>query len=126
MGSVLDQAVTAEYALYNGDFIEVAASLPDESAHLSVYSPPFFGLCTYSSSERDLSNSRSYPEFRAHYGFVVAQVARLTRLSASAARPRCRSIEASMPCAGRHTRLPSTARSANVSAARKSPARETG
>lgn len=52
--------------------------LPDESIHLSVYSPPFGGLYHYSSSDRDLSNSRDYDEFFAHYEFVVRELARLT------------------------------------------------
>lgn len=53
-------------------------ALPDESIHLSVYSPPFGGLYVYSSSERDLSNSRSYEEFFEHYDFVVRETHRLT------------------------------------------------
>jgi hypothetical protein len=53
-------------------------TLPDESIHLSIYSPPFAGLYQYSSSERDLSNSRDYDEFFEHYGHVVAELARLT------------------------------------------------
>jgi hypothetical protein len=82
---VIDQRVTAEYAAYCGDCIEVMSDLPAGSVHGSVYSLPFArpgganpGIYHYTSSERDLSNSRSYPEFMAHYGFVVAQVARLT------------------------------------------------
>ena len=62
-----------------------AASLPDASIHLSVYSPPFCGLYHYSSSERDMSNCRSREEFFEHYEFIVEQIARLTmpgRLSA--------------------------------------------
>jgi hypothetical protein len=78
MGNVLDQQVTDRYALYNGDCIEVMAGLPDASVHLSVYSPPFAGLYHYSSSERDLSNCRSYGEFMEHYEYVVADIARLT------------------------------------------------
>jgi len=53
-------------------------TLPKESVHLSVYSPPFAGLYQYSSSERDLSNSRDYGEFFAHYEFVVKEIFRLT------------------------------------------------
>jgi hypothetical protein len=85
VGNVLDQAVTDQYALYHSDFTEVAASFPDAFAHLSVYSPPFFGLYHYSSSERDLSNCRNYAEFFTMYEFVVREVSRLTmpgRLSA--------------------------------------------
>jgi len=58
--------------------MEVMPALPDESIHLSVYSPPFAGLYHYTSSERDLSNSRSYEEFMEHYGFVIRELHRLT------------------------------------------------
>jgi hypothetical protein len=75
---VLDQAITDRYAAYNGDCMEVLPALPDGSIHLSVYSPPFAGLYHYTSSERDLSNSRSYEEFFEHYGYVVEQIARVT------------------------------------------------
>jgi DNA modification methylase len=76
--AVKDQVVTDRYALYLADCIEVMGTLPSDSVHLSVYSPPFGGLYHYSSSERDLSNCRSYEEFFDHYAFVVAEIARLT------------------------------------------------
>ena len=76
--AVADQAVTEGYAIYNGDCCEIMPTLPDGSVHLSIYSPPFAGLYRYSSSERDLSNSRDYPEFFAHYEFVVHELSRLT------------------------------------------------
>jgi len=82
---VLDQMVTGRYAVYCADCAEVMESLPPGSVHGSVYSLPFArpggvnpGMYHYTSSDRDLSNSRSYEEFLTHYGFVVAQVARLT------------------------------------------------
>lgn len=77
--AILDQELTDNYAIYNGDCIEVMASMPDQSIHLSVYSPPFGGLYNYSSSERDLSNCKDYKEFFEHYAFVVADLARLTK-----------------------------------------------
>jgi DNA modification methylase len=78
VGNVLDQQITSRYAAYNGDCMEVMPSLPDGSVHLSVYSPPFAGLYHYSSSERDLSNARSYDEFFEQYGYVVRELHRLT------------------------------------------------
>lgn len=51
--------------------------MPSESIHLSLYSPPFCGLYVYSSSERDLSNARSYDEFFEHYEYVVRELYRL-------------------------------------------------
>ncbi len=76
--AVADQKLSDNYAIYLGDCCEVMPTLRAESVHLSVYSPPFGGLYHYSSSERDLSNCRSYAEFFEHYEFVVRDIARLT------------------------------------------------
>jgi len=76
--AVKDQIITDRYALYLGDCCELMPTLKPESVHLSVYSPPFGGLYHYSSSERDLSNCRSYDEFFQHYEFVVKELHRLT------------------------------------------------
>lgn len=40
---VKDQLLTENYAIYNGDCMEVLPSLGNESIDLSVYSPPFAG-----------------------------------------------------------------------------------
>lgn len=77
--AVRTQEVTDRYALYNGDCVEVMAALPAKSVDLSIYSPPFCGLYNYSSDERDLSNCRTYQEFFVHYGFVLAEISRLTK-----------------------------------------------
>jgi len=76
--AVAAQQVTDRFAIYNADCVDVMTALPAGTVHLSIYSPPFAGLYQYSSSERDLSNSRDYDEFFKHYEFVVAQVHRLT------------------------------------------------
>lgn len=76
--AVVEQNISEAFALYLGDCCEVMPSLPDESVHLSIYSPPFAGLYHYSSSERDLSNCADYKQFFAHYEFVVREIARLT------------------------------------------------
>lgn len=73
------QEITDWYALYNGDCIEVMQSFPDGKIDMSIYSPPFAGLYNYSSSERDLSNCKSYAEFFEHYGFVVRELYRITK-----------------------------------------------
>jgi hypothetical protein len=83
MGDVLNQEITDQHAVYNGDSMEVLPELPDGSIHLSVYSPPFAkenggALYHYSSSERDLSNSRTYAEFWDHYGYLVREIHRAT------------------------------------------------
>jgi DNA modification methylase len=73
------QHITDVFALYNSDCIDVMRAMPDGAIDLSVYSPPFCGLYNYSSSERDLSNCRSYSEFFQHYDFVISEIARLTK-----------------------------------------------
>jgi len=76
--AVMEQKVTDRYAIYCGDCMEVMPTLPKNSIHLSLYSPPFGGLYHYSSSERDLSNCADYKQFFEHYAFVVKELARLT------------------------------------------------
>lgn len=76
--AVIEQEITNSYAIYNGDCVEVMKSMPSESVHLSVYSPPFGGLYNYSSNERDMSNCADYAEFFDHYDYVVSEIARLT------------------------------------------------
>lgn len=77
--AVAAQVITDRYAIYNSDCVEVLQTLPKESVHLSVYSPPFAGLYHYSSSERDMSNCRSYEEFMEHYTFCVRELTRVTK-----------------------------------------------
>lgn len=72
------QEITPQYAIYQADCIQFMPSLRDNSVHLSIYSPPFFGLYNYSSSEHDMSNCRDDAEFLKHYEFLVAEIARVT------------------------------------------------
>lgn len=76
--AIIDQKITSDYAIYNGDCIEVMSDLPIGSIHLSVYSPPFAGLYHYSSDERDISNCYDYDQFYKHYGYVVKELHRIT------------------------------------------------
>lgn len=76
--AIITQEIKDNYAVYNGDCIEVMNTLPKESIHLSIYSPPFGGLYHYSSSEKDLSNCKDYKQFFEHYNFVVSELFRLT------------------------------------------------
>ncbi len=76
--AVIHQTIAKDYALYNGDCIEVMQAMPDQCVHLSIYSPPFGGLYHYSSNDRDLSNCNNYETFMDHYSFVVRELARIT------------------------------------------------
>ncbi len=76
--AVADQCIGKNYAIYNGDCMEVMRGLRDGSIHLSIYSPPFGGLYHYSSDDRDLSNCDDYDAFFEQYAFIVRELARIT------------------------------------------------
>lgn len=76
--AVAAQEITDQYAIYNGDCIEVLAAMPDDRLHFSIYSPPFAGLYVYSSNPRDISNNSTYEGFLEHYGLVVKELERVT------------------------------------------------
>jgi DNA modification methylase len=74
---VLDQFSTDRYTLINGDTTEIISSIPDNSVGLSVFSPPFSQLYTYSNSDRDLGNSRNDDEFYTHFKFIAKELYRI-------------------------------------------------
>lgn len=77
MTKILDQVVTPEYSLYNGDCVEVVKGLPDNSVHYSIFSPPFSSLYTYSNSDRDMGNSKNDGEFFEHFKFLIRELYRV-------------------------------------------------
>jgi DNA modification methylase len=76
---VTDEARGDTWDLLLGDSCERLSEIPDESVDLSVYSPPFASLFTYSPSPRDLGNSASRAEFFEHYGFIIRENYRVTK-----------------------------------------------
>jgi hypothetical protein len=62
-----------------GDSVERLGEIADESVDLSVFSPPFMDLYTYSPTERDLGNSASPDDFFTHFGFIIDHLMRVTR-----------------------------------------------
>jgi DNA modification methylase len=74
-----DQAVGDNWRLMLGDSVERLAEIADESVDLSVFSPPFMDLYTYSPTERDLGNSASQGDFFKHFGFIIDHLLRVTR-----------------------------------------------
>lgn len=73
-----DQAHGLRWSLLLGDSCERLSEVDTGSVGLSVYSPPFASLFTYSATPRDLGNSRDRAEFFAHYGFVIEELLRVT------------------------------------------------
>lgn len=77
--NVIDQYITDDVALYNGDAADVLKGLPSQSIDFSVFSPPFQSLYTYSPSERDLGNSATPETFWQHFGFVSRELIRVIK-----------------------------------------------
>ena len=75
---ITDDASGENWRLMLGDSCERLTEIDTESVGLSVYSPPFASLFTYSPSERDLGNARDRAEFLIHYGFIIREVLRVT------------------------------------------------
>ena len=77
--NILNQEQGENWTLANGDCIEVLNSLPENSIHLSIFSPPYASLYTYSNSDRDLGNSVNDEQFYEHFAHVVAGLHRVTK-----------------------------------------------
>lgn len=73
----VDQVVTDEYAIYQGDACEIIRAIPGDSIHFGIHSPPFEGLYKFSAFDRDISNNEG-PAFWEHYAFLIAELLRVT------------------------------------------------
>ncbi len=61
-----------------GDSCERLKEISTESVHLSVFSPPFQDLFTYTATERDLGNSKTKQEFFEHFKYIIRELLRVT------------------------------------------------
>lgn len=60
-----------------GDCVQLIKDVPDNSIGLSVFSPPFAELYTYSSHIEDMGNSKDYTEFLTQFGFLIKELYRV-------------------------------------------------
>lgn len=74
-----DRTTGADWTLIHGDSCEELPRLDADSVDLSVYSPPFLSLYTYTASERDIGNCATREEFFAHMGFIIRELLRVTK-----------------------------------------------
>lgn len=61
-----------------GDSVERLAEIEPESVGLSVFSPPFISLYTYSPTDRDIGNSRTENQFFGHFQYIIQELFRVT------------------------------------------------
>ena len=66
------------YEIARGDSVVLVRDIPDESIGLSIFSPPFASLYTYSSHVEDMGNSKDHNEFMEQFSFLVKELYRIT------------------------------------------------
>jgi len=67
------------YQIKRGDSVQLITELENESIGLSVFSPPFAELYTYSSHVEDMGNSKDYNEFLIQFGFLIKELYRVMK-----------------------------------------------
>jgi DNA modification methylase/superfamily II DNA or RNA helicase len=72
------------WTMHLGDCVEVTKRLPSNSVGLSVFSPPFPGMYTFSNSVRDIGNSSGIDDLMAHFGYLAPELLRVTMPGRSA------------------------------------------
>ena len=68
-----------DWELRLGDCVQLIKDLPDESVGLSVFSPPFAELYTYSDQPEDMGNSKDYKEFLFAFSFLTKELFRVLK-----------------------------------------------
>jgi DNA modification methylase len=65
------------YKIKRGDCVQLIPEIEDESIGLSVFSPPFAELYTYSNHLEDMGNSKDYNEFLIQFSFLIKELYRV-------------------------------------------------
>lgn len=68
-----------KFIIHNADCVEVARRFDDNSLDMSVFSPPFASLYTYSDSNRDMGNAKNDGEFYQQFKYLVKELYRATK-----------------------------------------------
>src|SRR3972149_1230443 len=75
--NIKNQHVTDNFAIYQGDCVQLIKEIPDESIGFSIFSPPFCSLYVYSDNIEDMGNSKDYTEFLYAFNFLVQELNRV-------------------------------------------------
>lgn len=76
---VTDDASGERWRFLLGDSADRIREIPDNSVDMSIYSPPFESLYTYSASPRDMGNSLDRDDFFAQYGYIIRENLRIQK-----------------------------------------------
>lgn len=75
----MEDVKTDNYWLMNGDCVNRSKDIPDNSADLSIFSPPFSELYVYSDKIEDMGNSSDYKEFEQHFQYLIPEIKRVLK-----------------------------------------------
>ena len=70
---------TEDYTLINGDCVEEARNLPNNSMDYSFFSPPFGALYVFSDDPKDMSNVSGDDEFMNHFQYLIKELIRVLK-----------------------------------------------
>lgn len=73
-----DEVKNDYYHIQRGDCVRLIKNVKDESIGLTVFSPPFAELYTYSSHVEDMGNSKDYKEFFIQFQYLIKELYRVT------------------------------------------------
>jgi DNA modification methylase len=76
---ITDESKGENWEFWLGDSAQRMPEIEAESIDLSIYSPPFESLYTYSASPRDMGNSLDRSDFFEQYGFIIRENLRITK-----------------------------------------------
>jgi len=74
----IDKEEGTDWTIYNGDCVRVAAEIENDSVGLSVFSPPFADLFTYSADIQDMGNCANKDDFAIQFKFLITELMRVT------------------------------------------------
>ncbi len=74
-----DDRKSDQWRMLLGDSVERIAELAENSVDLSVFSPPFISLYTYTPTERDMGNSRNSDQFFEQFNYIIDGLLRITK-----------------------------------------------
>lgn len=67
------------WELHHGDCVRVIQEMKSESIDMSVFSPPFADLFTYSNDLQDMGNCSDISEFMGHFGLLIDELFRVMK-----------------------------------------------
>ena len=73
-----DSAEGPNWKMLLGDCVERTSDIEDESVGLTVFSPPFPGMYTYTNSPRDMGNVTAMPEMLEQFSYLIPELLRVT------------------------------------------------